>query len=202
MKTSHFGEVLESSLYTWLGQSWQWDYFPPFGSMVTITSNNRILFGIVYQMQTSSIDPTRYPVAYQKTEQELLQEQPQIFEFLHTTFSCLSVGYLENSQLYYQIAPEPPKIHSFIKHASPEDIKHFFSDIRFLHLLFSHANQVLNLDELLLALLKQLLEQNILTSAYCAHFIATFSLLAGNDYRRLRFFLQRVQPLVSSLTVL
>ncbi|HVX01264.1 MAG TPA: hypothetical protein VHA52_12640, partial [Candidatus Babeliaceae bacterium] len=96
-------------------------------------------------------------------------------------------------------SPQPPKIHAFIRHASPTELSQFFSDIRYLHLLFSHSSQVLNLDELLLAILKNLIDQSILSKLYFKQFISTFSSLTGNDYRRLRFFLQRAQPLLTSL---
>ena len=107
-----FAEVIESSLQGWLAQSWNWNCFPAFGSLVTIETKKRQLFGIVHQIQTGSMDPMRHPFPYQKTEEELLQEQPQIFEFLKTTFSCLTLGYSERERIIYLLAPEPPQIHS------------------------------------------------------------------------------------------
>ncbi len=95
-----FAEVIESSLHGWLAQSWQWDTFPSFGSIVTIQGKKRTHFGIVHQIQTGSMDPVRYPFPYQKTEEELLKEQPQIFEFLKTTFSCLIIGYQEKGSIH------------------------------------------------------------------------------------------------------
>ncbi len=195
-KAPYFAEIIESSLHTWRAQSWQWDHFPYFGSLVTIETKKRRLFGIVYQLTTGSTDPSRYPFTYQKTEEELLREQPQIFEFLHTTFSCLTIGYQEKSAIFYQLAPEPPKIHAFVKPADRHDAQLFFADLRYLHLLFSLSSSVLNLDELLLALLKHLSELHILTPAYATNFITSFSFLTGNDYRRLKIFLQRAQVFV------
>ena len=90
--TKPCAEIIESSLQTFLGQCWQWDIMPQFGSLVIAQNGNRPLFGLVYQIQTGSMDPTRYPFAYQKTHEELRAEQPQIFEFLKTSFSCLCVG--------------------------------------------------------------------------------------------------------------
>src|SRR5688500_18584413 len=115
-----FAEVIESSLTGWLAQSWSWDTFPNFGSFVAIETKNRTVFGIVHQVQTGSMDPVRYPFPYQKTEEELLREQPQIFEFLKTTFSCITIGYQEKRIFSYLIAPEPPKIHSFVMHPDKE----------------------------------------------------------------------------------
>jgi len=98
-----------------------------------------------------------------KTEEELLREQPQIFEFLKTTFSCVTIGYQEKGSMTYLIAPEPPKIHSFITYPDEQTSKRFFANTRYLHLLFTHSAQIFNIDELMLALLKEHIELTILT---------------------------------------
>lgn len=197
-----FAEVIESSLSGWLAQSWQWDNFPSFGSFVAIEEKSRTLFGIVHEVQTGSMDPTRYPFPYKKTEEELLREQPQIFEFLKTTFSCISVGYKEKGKntIHYLLAPEPPKIHAFIMQPHHSDIKNFFAHDHYIHLFFSHASHIFNLDELMLALLKQQAQHTILTKEKLNSFIQTYSLLIGNDYRRIKLFLQRAERILDPLT--
>ncbi len=194
--TNHFAEVIESSLSGFLAQSWKWDNFPTFGSLVTIKEKKRTLFGIVHQVQTGSMDPVRYPFTYQKTEQELLREQPQIFEFLKTTFSCLTVGYQEKGSICYLLAPEPPKIHSFVCFAPTELQKNFFSSEKYLHILFGLSSQIFNVDELILAILQQHATLNILTSEKLNKCMQTYSLLTGNDYRRIKLFLQRVEHMI------
>src|SRR6478609_5317855 len=99
MNNNAFAEVIESSLQGFTAQCWQWDNSPTFGSMVTIAGKKRTLFGLVHQMHTGSTDPVRYPFAYQKTEEELLREQPQIFAFLKTSFMCLIIGYQEGGKI-------------------------------------------------------------------------------------------------------
>jgi len=195
-KDRPFAEVIESSLIGWVAQSWSWDTFPEFGSFVAIESKKRTLFGIVHQVQTGSMDSVRYPFPYQKTEEELLKEQPQIFEFLKTTFSCIAIGYEEKKSISYLIAPEPPKIHSFIIHPTESTSKIFFASTRYLHLLFTHSSNIFNIDELLLALLKQHKDLNILTLEKINVFMQTYSLLIGNDYRRIKLFLQRVEHMM------
>lgn len=192
----YFAEVIESSLTGWLAQSWAWDTFPEFGSFVAIEGKKRTIFGIVHQVQTGSMDPVRYPFPYQKTEEELLKEQPQIFEFLKTTFSCITIGYQEKKSISYLIAPEPPKIHAFIMHPDTELSKFFFASNKYLHLLFTHSAQIFNMDELILALFKQYKDLNILTSEKIGIFMQTYSLLIGNDYRRIKLFLQRVEHMI------
>ncbi len=197
-KGSCFAEVIESSLTGWLAQSWAWDTFPEFGSFVAIEGKKRTVFGIVHQVQTGSMDSVRYPFPYQKTEEELLKEQPQIFEFLKTTFSCITVGYQEKKSISYLIAPEPPKIHAFVAHPSTELSKNFFASTRYMHLLFTHSAQIFNMDELMLALLKQHIELKILTQDKINSFMQTYSLLTGNDYRRIKLFLQRAEHMLGN----
>ena len=195
-KQKYFAEVIESSLTGWLAQSWAWDTFPEFGSFVAIEGKKRTIFGIVHQVQTGSMDPVRYPFPYQKTEEELFKEQPQIFEFLKTTFSCITIGYQEKKSISYLIAPEPPKIHAFIMHPDAEMSKIFFASNKYLHLLFTHSAQIFNMDELILALFKQYKDLNILTAEKIGTFMQTYSLLIGNDYRRTKLFLQRVEHMI------
>lgn len=197
-KEKYFAEVIESSLTGWLAQSWAWDTFPEFGSFVAIEGKKRTVFGIVHQVQTGSMDPVRYPFPYQKTEEELLREQPQIFEFLKTTFSCITIGYQEKKSMSYLIAPEPPKIHAFIMRPDAETSKIFFANNKYLHLLFTHSSQIFNMDELILALLKHHRELNILTQEKINTFMQMYSLLIGNDYRRIKLFLQRVEHMIGS----
>lgn len=191
MSTS-FAEIVESSLQGFVAQSWQWDKFPSFGSLITVQSGNRTIIGVVHQIQTGSMDPTRYPFPYQKTEEELRREQPQIFEFLRTTFSCVVTGYYEKGSIHYLLAPQPPKIHAFVGPISSELLMRYSLSSRYLHVLFGMAHQVFNLDELLLAQLKTIADAGLLTETKLADFIETFSLLTGNDYRRLKLFLQRI----------
>ena len=189
-----FAEIIESNLQSFLGQCWDWNNTPSFGSLIAVENKKRTIFAIVVQIQTGSMDPTRYPFPYQKTHEELLAEQPQIFEFLKTTFRGTILGYHEKTKVYSLIPPEPPSIHSFIRAANTEESKVFFSNNQYLHLLF--ASQIPCLDELLLALLKHQSELKILKNDHLNDFIATFSLLSGNDYRRLKLFLARAESLI------
>jgi hypothetical protein len=196
MTTHAYAEIIESSLQSFLGQCWQWNNTPQFGSLVTVAGQERTIFGVVHTIQTGSMDPVRYPFAYQKTHEELLAEQPQIFEFLKTTFACIPLGYEHKGKIFTLMPPEPPTIHSFIAPATIEQSKHFFANNRYLHLLFGAGAAVANLDELLLALLKQQAELKILKDDRLHDFMNTFSLLTGNDYRRLKLFLQRAETLL------
>ncbi len=196
MSNKAFAEVVVSNLYGFQAQCWQWDFFPAFGSLIAIPSTDRTIFGLVHQVQTGSMDGARTPFAYQKTEQELRAEQPQIFEFLQTTFDCLTLGYAEGKSVHYLIAPQPPKIHAFVQPASTAQLKQFFARHQYLHVLFNNAPAIGCVDELLLALLRHLNDANLLGPPAFNEFVDTFCLLTGNDYRRLKLLLQRAQEFV------
>jgi hypothetical protein len=186
-----FAEIIESSLHGWLAQSWQWDQFPPFGSLVSIPQEGYTYIGIVHQVQTGSMDPMRYPFPYKKTQEELMKEQPQIFEFIKTTFNCLAIGSYYQGRISYTLPSAPPKIHSFVQPLDTDLMKQFFSNEKYLHILFANGNTIENLDELLLALLAQQKQEGALSQDKITSFMQTYSLLTGNDYRRMKLFLQR-----------
>ena len=190
-KSDFFAEIVGSNLQFFSAQCWQWDNFPKFGSLVQAQSDKRIIIGCV------TIDPMRSPFPYQKTEAELMAEQPQIFEFLRTIFNVQIVGYIDESQnkINYHLAPTPCKIHSFVKECSSELFALFFQEPLYVHILFAALNQSCNLDELLLAILNNLATKKLLTQAMLDEFCQTFSLLTGNDYRRLKLFLRRIEQI-------
>jgi len=196
---NYFAEILESNIATWQAQSWQWDIIPEFGSLVTATSNNRILFGIIYDIKTSPIDNIRQPVTYQKTESELQKEQPQIFEFLKTSFSSISISYIENDQTFYNLPPQPPKMHTFVGHATAQQYETCFASEQFLHLLFN-TKESINLEELLLAIIKHQIKHKILTTKKLGAFIESFFILNKNNYLQTKTFLSRLQQLLQATT--
>lgn len=194
-----FAEIVHSSLYEWRAHCWEWDLFPSLGSLIKIETTDRVFFGLVYQIETGSLDAQRSPYPYKKTEDELKREHPHIFEFLKTTFSCLPLGYrdVRHPMPFYQIPPDPPKIHAFVSSVDREGVELFFSDARYLHVLFGLSQSLHNLDELLLAMLRNISYNGLLTEQKLLSFTHTFSLLTGNDYRRLKLFLQRASSLIT-----
>lgn len=192
----YFAEVIESSLDSWIAQSWKWDCFPIFGSIVILESNHRRFFSIVYQINTGSSDGVRQTFAFKKTEGELLRDQPQIFEFLHTKFSCLALGYQEHNEIFHMISPEPPKIHSFVRQADKNELMNFFYNPNYLQIFFSNINKIPNIDELLLALLRYLKQNEVLNHKNFTDFLELYSMLNDNDYKKLKLFLRRIEPVV------
>jgi hypothetical protein len=192
MNKKAFAEIIESSIVTWTAQTWTWDVFPAFGSLLTVEQGERTLIGLVYAIKTGSSDPSRIPYIYQKTEEELKREQPHVFSFLMTTFSCFSLGFKQNNTIFYTVPPEPPKIHGFVYPINPDVAHHFLKNPLYLHLLFNQCPEQGIRDELILALIRALDSQKTDFHPTVTGIMRTYLLLTGNDYRRLRLFLQRM----------
>jgi len=87
-----------------------------------------------------------------------------------------------------------------VQPAPPSLTKQFFQTDEYLHLLFGATAQLYSLDELLLALLREFSGTVPFDQERLEQFMHTYALLAGNDYRRLKLFLQRAQPIMQRST--
>jgi hypothetical protein len=168
-----FAEVIQSSITSSTIQCWQWNIIPELGSLITIQTKKQLYFGIINMIQLGSADPSRQAYAYQKTEEELQAEQPQVFEFLQTTCTYL-----------------PPNIHSFVSLATAEHYQLFFETEMYLPLLLQQ--QIIPQEELLLAVLRKRAANQALTKKSLLQCIDLFAYHC-NDYRKLRLFLQRIE---------
>lgn len=199
MTKNPFAEIVESSLNKWKAQVWDSEFSPDLGSLVVLKCNKYLVFGLIYNIEICSSDPNRIITAYKKDYAELKRDQPQIFQFLKTNFDCITVGYKDQNKLFYQLFPNPAFIHSFVYFATDEQIAEFFSDDQYLQLIFNSSSLLFSLEELLLVILKNLSDKSMLRQEYLEKFIESFSLLTGNDYRRLKLFLKRVEPILSNI---
>jgi len=192
-KNACFAEIIESCLDHFTAQCWQWDNLPSFGTLVQVEDNDQVVLGIVTSIKTGSIDPARSPFPYQKTEEELMAQQPHIFEFLKSTFTVQIVGY-KKDYIAYLLPPKPSKIHAFVSPCDPTTSRLFFQKHDFLHLLFAFSHNIENLDELLLAIISQ--QKTLFSANSLDDFCKNFTLLTGSDYRRLKLFLKRAQSIL------
>lgn len=199
MNSKAFGEIIESNLDQWIAQAWKWDVFPNAGMLVVAETSTEKVFGIITKLETGSIDPNRTPFAYQKTEEELLREQPHIFTYLMTRCSCITVGFSpktsDGTVMYHQV-PRPPKIHTFVRPAEAEEKKLFFGAHDYLYLLFKALPREL-CDEILLALIREEGEYFDKKEQKYLDFFKTYAHLINHEYARLRRFASRAEVLFS-----
>lgn len=197
-KEHSFAEIIDSSITQATGLCWEWSKLPQLCSLVKIQQPPYTLFGLIINIKTGSNDPLRQPFAYQKTEAELLQEQPQIFAFLQTTFTIKILGYKKDTAaLSYLLPPQPSKLHNFITYTTPEETSSFFAAPKFLDLFFSQKESDIDQEELLLALLKNLKESIGISPAYIQKICTHRSTMHGIDYKNIKKFMQRIEQIIS-----
>jgi hypothetical protein len=184
-----FAEVTTSTLTEATGQCWKSCSPPRFGSIVHIDNGASTVFGIVSEIQTGSLDPTRTPFAYEKTEDELKSEQPQIFNFLTTTFKVSAIGYeTKRSGIGYALVPPTPsRVHAFICKTPVASLFYVLRSSKFMRLIFSNNGIQVSIDELLLAVATNLAADRILSPEIIKQIGESFA-YGGADYRRIRQF--------------
>ncbi len=190
---SSFGEIIISELTCWTIQCWHLDTYPAFGSLIVVEYDHTCCFGVVSRIQTQANDKSRTPFAFGKTRQELQQEQPHIFQLLHTTVQCIPLSYKDHHHIIHEIPQRSAPIHTFAGVASAALLKDFFESPAWLITFFNLAQHDPLFDELLIALLRTGHQQGALQQKNIQEIIDIFSLMTHSDYRKLKIFLQRIE---------
>lgn len=79
------------------------------------------LYALVFHAATGGAEPGRRAAAYGLDEEQLLREQPQIFDLLATQFDALHLAYVERGRLRSGPPPRPPRLHAFVYACTDEE---------------------------------------------------------------------------------
>lgn len=155
---SYLGEVLLTNTTEFNAQAVNVNESPDFGNFVKVLNKEETIFGVVYQISTGSIDNSRKPMAFGKSEVDLLREQPQLLHLLKTDFSCITIGHqkaeLQEKRKYLGYLPgRPPKIHSFVESCNQQEIKVITDDLKYIQFLLAFNGSFT--DQLLSACIRQ-----------------------------------------------
>ncbi|MCS6860019.1 MAG: hypothetical protein NZT92_06845 [Abditibacteriales bacterium] len=197
----YIAEVVESSTTEVVAECRQLNLSPPFGAFVRIDSEP-VALGVVFNIATRSLDPTRRPIAYGKTEEELRLEQPQIFELLRTEFHALLVGFRQDkrgqgietpspSVFHQTLPPQPPRLHSFVYICDKEEVRAFASQHDYLRLLLNASRQTIS-DELIIAACRTALAAHDNDPQYLIRLGKELARLLPRDYDRLNAIVRRI----------
>ena len=185
----YIGEIVESSTTELIAEAAYLHGAPSFGCFVRVESEMPVV-GIVFNVFTHSIEPSRRPTAYGKTEDELRLEQPQIFELLRTEFQTLVIGYVDERGPVQVLPPQPARIHSFVYPCSDEEVRAFTRTEDYLRSILNTTK--IPTDELLVATLRNTLEAHGGSRAYLVRIGKELSRLLGDDYDRLSSIIRRI----------
>lgn len=192
MSKSAFGEVTESAITEFQITCWPERERIKLGTLVVSQSEPYPIVGIVYNITTTPDDSVRRPFAFQMSRQELKEQHPEVFAFTFTRLACATIGYLKEGRFQQVLPPLPAELHDHVE-VAPTGILHaFFSSPNFVQALFHQQALQPLLDEFLLSLLVAMHHEGLL-EPILDQIIEQYSLLIGNDYRRLKLFVGRLQ---------
>ena len=120
------GEVVEATTTSFLTQCYTLYETPSIGSIVR-ASDRQPVFGIVSNISTQGIDPSRKPVPRginAKTEDDVYNSNPQLKHLLRTEFQSIIVGYQAGNEVKFELPPTPPQIYSFVHTCHPDEIEY------------------------------------------------------------------------------
>lgn len=178
------------------GQGASLDDFDPFERDPTPALDDApsALFGLVFHAETGAIEPGRPLSALGLTEDELLREQPQIYELLATRFSATLIGWTDaGGRFRASLPPRPPRPHARVSPASSADEKRIGSDLGWLRGLARGERVPPGIaDELLVASLRRLWTASGEGEAFALRASRELSRLLAADYERLRTLVERL----------
>lgn len=191
------GEVIESSTRQFVAEVYEEVDAPAFGSWVRVGREDRpALFGLVSHVETGSYDTNRQAVALGLSPEERAQEMPMVQELLRTTVRAqLLACHDQDGQLRQTLPPQPPGIHDFVYPCTDGEVCALGAPYDFLRTLVEHPDPAVPVDDLLVAVLRQIYEahggehggREPLVQAGQA-----LSRLLDDDHERLQSILRRV----------
>ena len=128
------GEVVRSSSTEFETQCYRLNCAPAIGALVACGEHDQI-FGVVADSVTESLDPSRTLVpkgADLATESEVYSANPQLSRLLATRFTSIAVGHLDAGVIRRRLAPSPPRILSFVRVCSGDEVRDFSASVTFL----------------------------------------------------------------------
>jgi hypothetical protein len=197
MQNNHrLGEVIEASTTEFTIQCYDLYDAPPLGSLVSCgSSESGVVYGIVFEVATRSLDSARRPIARgrdEETEEAIYLENPQLSRLLTTEFRALTVGHRANETLRRWLAPLPPRIHSFVHLCHSDDLQEFAESLEFVSILLSAPTAAT--DDVLASFLRQASEAYPEPEIFLIEAGRKLTPLLGDQLQRLNSILRRLAP--------
>ena len=129
-------EVIEAGSSGFRAQCYRLYEAPALGSLVA--AGAPAVYGVVCRVSTEPLDPSRPVLARgesAQTEEQVYQENPQIARLLPSRCDALILGHQAESGISHHLPPLPPRVHSFVRECSPDEITDFSRGLDFIHLL-------------------------------------------------------------------
>lgn len=189
---SRLGEVVEASSMGFTVHCYELHLGAPLGAL--IKTDTPEVFAVVNNVSTSSIDPTRRPVARGQDEKDsdsVYLHNPQLKKLLKTEIQAVIVGHKNNNNFHQYLPALPPRIHAFVHHCDTDDLRNFTQKLGFLPLLLEGIPTLA--DEITSAFLRQAALAHPDPDSFLFASGQEVAQLLGNDLRRLNNLLRRLK---------
>ena len=153
-ENKRLGDVVQTTTTTFVTQCYEIYNAPPLGEIVK-TDGEYPTYGVVHEVSTQGIDPSRKPIARGQREireEDVYANNPQLKYLLRTDFHTTIIGYKSGSDMMYHLPPLPPPIYSFVYRCSDEDTRTVISNPLMLRTL-TNSNMIA-IEEVIAALLR------------------------------------------------
>jgi hypothetical protein len=194
-ESQRVGEVTQASTTEFTAQCYELYQSPPLGSLVKTRDSELELYGIVYYVATTSLEPGRRPIARGKdetSEEEIYRSSPQLEKLLRTEFSALVVGHRQDNKFYHYLPPKPARIHGFAYLCLSEEIKEFSQSFDFLNIL-ANTDLPLPQGELIAACLRQMSQAYEDRRRFLVAAGKQLAVLLSGQFNQLRAILERIR---------
>ncbi len=138
MDEQRVGEIIAASTTNFTAECHELYHIPSLGSLLKINEGDIVLYGILYNATTQSLEAGRRPIArgqYSTNSETIYDDNPQLAELLRSEFTALVIGHKQGPHLHYYLPPTPPRIHSFVYQCSSREVREFSESWDFLYLI-------------------------------------------------------------------
>jgi len=194
-KAQRVAEVIEASSAEFTAQCYKLDQSPPLGSLVKTQDKLGEIYGVVYNIETHSLEPGRRVVARGENleaEEEIFAANPQLSRLLTTDFRVLVVGHVEGKSWHHYLPPKPASIHSFVYTCQLEEVRAFTRSLDFLSLIVN-ARIPVPVDEVTGACLRYASQAHQDPNAFLVKAGKELACMLSGDVQRLNSLLKRLK---------
>lgn len=188
--TERMGEVIQVQTTRFTAQSDNLSSPPYFGSFVKTESQGMNIYGLVYNVCETSIDPNRRAMAFGIEREELLKRQPHIAEFLKIEFEAAVVGFSDAGYIRAYLPPFPPRIHSFVYPCDKQEILDLTEDLEFIRSI--NALPGLPVEELVAASIRLAYSERDNDRAFLIRAGQEIAQLLKDEYEKARSIIRRI----------
>jgi len=189
------GEVIKAGSAEFIAQCYQLDEAPPLGCLVKTQGKPGHIYGVVYDVETQSLEPGRRVVARGEkldSKDEVFAANPQLSRLLATDFKVLVVGQVDGKKQRYYLPPTSAAIHSFVYICQTEEVRSFTESLDFLSLLL-YSRIMVPVDEVVASCLRHASLTHPDVDAFLVKAGKELARVLSNDINRLNSLLKRLK---------